>query len=82
MLAMQPSTRGYLRLSIIVQEADSVVPLVSEQADCRDVFDVLRELEEITGPRLRRALHDAAVRGLKPPEAPSEGGAGVTVKAR
>lgn len=69
MSAQEPPIRlipdtSKLRLRISVTPQDAANPLIVEEADCRDIFDVVHELESITGPRFRRRLHEAAAANL------------------
>jgi hypothetical protein len=62
-ISLIPDT-AKLRLRITVTPVDAANPLIVEEADCGDIFGVMHELEHITGPRLRRRLHEAAAANL------------------
>lgn len=63
---------GYLRLTIRLQMADDGHPLLEEQADCADIFDVIHELNFVTGVRFRDRLGDAALINLRRRNPPAD----------
>jgi hypothetical protein len=59
-------------LTVTVQKMDGVDEhVISEQAECRDLYDVIYELENVTGPRFRKRLMEipwmVLTRRRKPP---------------
>jgi hypothetical protein len=68
-IVVPPPSGLLLRIQVIPRDAAN--PLITEEAECEDVFGVVHELERVAGPRLRRRLHEAAAAHLlrlKPPE--------------
>jgi hypothetical protein len=62
-LQLRPERDGLLlRIEVIPMGAAN--PLIREEAECSDFFAVVHELERVTGPRLRRRIHEAAATNL------------------
>lgn len=73
---------GYLRLRIELTMADDGHPLLREEADCLDIFDVVHELNHVAGVRFRDRLNDSALIYLQrrnPPDPPPDAGMPVIV---
>lgn len=59
----EPLPTGLL-LRVELTPRGAANPLVREEAEVRDVFDAIHELERVTGPRFRRRIHEAAAASL------------------